>query len=247
MSLITDRRAELKRAARKRHKEVVPRLRKSVKDARTHRTLRLKKVRAHCKVMMRKHRETAARQRDELRARIAKAKAKAQEICKRAKASASESELDKLDRAIAALLTEREAIADLRARARRLKDPRGRAGGKAAADRQRDSDDFVRAELEDDPVKLALFDRVRGKIKAGPRRTRIEAFFEWMHDHPDQVDAEQEKLHHKWALDAERMFDRLAKAPPADAMKEGRLRKWLAELNTAHDHLEAIAHAGDGW
>lgn len=53
------------------------------------------------------------------------------------------------------------------------------------AERRAESDDSVRRNL---PAELVpVFDKIKRSIKAGPRRTRTEAFLEWAHEHPAEV------------------------------------------------------------
>lgn len=60
---------------------------------------------------------------------------------------------------------------------------------KTSAESRRESDDAVRANLPADLVPV--FDRVRGRIKGSARRTRTEAFLEWVEAHPDEVAADR--------------------------------------------------------
>jgi hypothetical protein len=50
-----------------------------------------------------------------------------------------------------------------------------------------ESDDAVRRNVG--PELAAVFDRVRKNIKAGPRRSRTEAFLEWVESNPDEAHA----------------------------------------------------------
>lgn len=52
-----------------------------------------------------------------------------------------------------------------------------------------ESDDRVRANLP--PELVPVFERVKERIKPGPRRTRTEAFLEWAHENPGDVVAIQ--------------------------------------------------------
>jgi hypothetical protein len=62
-----------------------------------------------------------------------------------------------------------------------------RVATKRATGRERrsESDDEVRVNI---PAELvALFERVKGGIKASPRETRTEAFLRYAEEHPDEV------------------------------------------------------------
>lgn len=54
-----------------------------------------------------------------------------------------------------------------------------------ARERREESDDEVRSNI--DPQMVPVFNAVRRHIKAGPRRTRTEAFLEWVEENPDEV------------------------------------------------------------
>ena len=54
-----------------------------------------------------------------------------------------------------------------------------------ARERAQESDDAVRSNLE--PEMLPVWERVKRGIRGGPRRTRTEAFLEWVGEHPDEV------------------------------------------------------------
>jgi hypothetical protein len=69
-------------------------------------------------------------------------------------------------------------------------------------ERRQESDDDVRSNL--DPEYRAIFNRVKKQIRGGPRRTRTEAFLEWLGEHPDEVLAMQ-------AGAAERVVDEMVR------------------------------------
>lgn len=67
---------------------------------------------------------------------------------------------------------------------------RRRGGGRISAaqlakEAREESDDEVRRNLP--PELVPVFNRVRSTIKPGRRRTRTEAFLEWVHDNPDEA------------------------------------------------------------
>ena len=57
--------------------------------------------------------------------------------------------------------------------------------GTTHRERAAESDDAVRKNIA--KGLIPVFDKVRSKIRGGPRRTRTEAFLEWVQEHPDQV------------------------------------------------------------
>lgn len=59
-----------------------------------------------------------------------------------------------------------------------------------ARERAQEDDDAVRANLP--PELVPVFEKVRKKIKGGPRRTRTEAFLEWAEENPDEIVAVQQ-------------------------------------------------------
>lgn len=97
---------------------------------------------------------------------------------------------------------ERERVEQLE-RNRRLYGRKAQAPGEAAkraAERRSESDDEVRANIPRELVPV--FERVKRSIKPSDRRTRTEAFLQWVHDNEDeahavvfdQVDREVERL-----------------------------------------------------
>jgi hypothetical protein len=69
---------------------------------------------------------------------------------------------------------------------------RARAAGMPSAaqlrrERMQESDDDVRRNVG--PELAAVFERVKRQIKPGPRRTRTEAFLEWVQENPDEAHA----------------------------------------------------------
>lgn len=55
----------------------------------------------------------------------------------------------------------------------------------ALATRIAESDDEVRRNISDE--LRPAWEKMKRRIKAGPRRTRTEAFLEWVHDHPNEA------------------------------------------------------------
>jgi hypothetical protein len=103
-----------------------------------------------------------------------------------------------------------------------------RAAGKARAARAAEvlaeSDDRVRNDLDTEDEKL-LFELVRSHIKATPRMTRTEAFFQWMHDNASNVPNILARYH---AEIAEREWSAMAEARNQDEADEA-VRRVRAE------------------
>lgn len=90
----------------------------------------------------------------------------------------------------AALLAEERALqAQLKRLAKdaQLKSARHKASVK---ERRSESDDYVRGNLA--PELVGVWDRVKGRIHGSARRTRTEAFLEWVQEHPEDVMQHQE-------------------------------------------------------
>jgi hypothetical protein len=149
----------------------------------------LARVRAACKAArvrlrgrVQAHRDLA---RERTRADVAGMRATVKGTClaRRSKVRASrELTLGKLEQRI-------ESIADLYAlRAKDEGRTRSKKYAKRAADRRTESDDEVRANLP--PELVAVFEKVKRAIKAGPRRSRTEAFLEWVEANEDQIAAD---------------------------------------------------------
>lgn len=129
-----------------------------------------------------------ARMLAELRANLALQKAAAKSDCAARRAAAREM-------AIGAVARKRVDVAEYRAylsKLRRLK--RNYAADKRVTARERasESDDDVRQNIE--PHLHGLFERVKRSIKGSPRKTRSEAFLEYVEAHPHEyLDAIDDK------------------------------------------------------
>lgn len=139
---------------------------------------------------------------------------------------------EKIERTGAALQTEREAERKMKGRAASLKSERGRAGGRRAAELRGESDDAVRFELKDDPDLIALFNRIRHKIKATPGRSRIEAFHEFVADNPGELAAVKAEAERRYEAEAERAFrERATSEEEAEAELDDEMLAEIREIN----------------
>lgn len=164
-------------------------LRKRLKQLRAERRAAVQKARAGCRASRARARKRAADIRTGHRqladAEIRELRLAGKTACERAIERARKKhrnterqvQAEKLERArYAALLTGKSE----RVRKKQSKAIR-------AVERRSESDDEVRSNL--DPSLVPLFDRLRRSIKATPRKSRTEAFLQWVEEHPDEVAA----------------------------------------------------------
>lgn len=180
--------AEIAREERRQQREHLRALKAAIKDARAshHQSIR------HAKESCRAARLDARRRASELRARlllelrvaVAAERQAARSSCASLRGEAREHK-ERHARARAELAAERAFRAEMRRiersnRARRREIARG-----SARERASESDDEVRGNIP--PELVALFERVKGRIKGGDRRTRTEAFLQYAEENPREV------------------------------------------------------------
>lgn len=165
---IAELRAALKEA-RKRLREEVSGIRSKCRTAREE--LRAK-LRAEREAVLTELREAHRAQRAELRndCALRRERARARHADDIARAAALEREERRYQRELARADKRFQAKTRIRA---------------TAKERAQESDDQVRSNI--DPDLLVVFEQVKGRIKAGPRRTRTEAFLEWVQENPSEV------------------------------------------------------------
>jgi len=226
-------RRELRRQAKERRAVVLPRLRAAVRDAKRARVARLRA----CKSEMLKRRRRVKRAADqaarELERRIEKARKQASAAAAACKTRAAKQGTAEIERALGELGTEREAIAALGRKARGLRSEHGAKGGRRAAELRAESDDAVRHELGDDRALLALWERLRGKIKGTRRTSRAEVFFDYLHNHPELVDEERARQEQRYEREAAELLSKAAAPLPTDSDE---LRDCLAMLGECERH-----------
>ncbi len=234
MSAITEKRRELRREARERQKETVPQLRALVRGRRVAKRKRLAKCRADCKRRRLQVQRDAIRARELLRERIKKTKQAARDACGLCKVTATERGLDALDRALGKVQAEREAISELRRRAAQLTDPRGRAGGRRAAELRAESDDEVRRNVADDPDLAALWDATnKARFKRSRQLTRTEAFLEHVHSHPEELDELRAKQDARYDREAEALFAKWPRDETVSKMTDRQLKEMVRDMDRA--------------
>lgn len=171
---------DLEREMRGRDRARIRELRDAIKAARARKREALKRVRQGCAARRQELREKAQRLREELTRTIREEREAARNQCSASRERARE----EADRQIAArgaeLARERADQRLIHGTAKRASKPKI-----TARERAQESDDEVRRNIPHELIPL--FDKVRRAIKASPRRSRTEAFLEWVHDHPEAV------------------------------------------------------------
>ncbi len=129
--------------------------------------------------------ELRARLLAELKVAVAAERAAARSSCAEARALAR-GHKERGHRSRLELAAERQFRREMRQieqsnRARRKELTRGRSRGEA----QSESDDAVRGNIP--PELVALFERVKGSIRASDRQTRTESFLHYAEEHPREV------------------------------------------------------------
>ena len=174
------REQELKR----RDKAKLAELRARLKHARAERPRRIREIRGLCRIgrqnVRARVRALRAETLDRLREQIAALRQEQKDECSTDKATAR------------AVLTERineahQELAEQRALFRSLYGRKSSGGRARAVERRQESDDEVERNLP--PELVPVFRKVKGQIKAGPRRSRTEAFFEWVESNTDEAHA----------------------------------------------------------
>ena len=184
--------------ARKREPELKRRAKALVVDieARARRRLaeRVKLAREAQKRAVRRIRAWAAKEKKAISTRAQAARARC--LARVATATSRERELARERRTLMMASAKRKLGAVQAARKRELERElahqrllkereRTRIKRSTARERAQESDDAVRSNLE--PEMLPVWERVKRGIRGGPRRTRTEAFLEWVGEHPDEV------------------------------------------------------------
>ena len=162
-------------------------LRAHIRELRRSRPARMLAIRHACREGRRRVREEVKRLREETRADLA-ARVLAMRVAERGTCEASKAGARA---ALEAALRDAERETNewgfiLKARYGRKKLAPGAAKARRA-ERRSESDDEVRHNI---PAELVpVFDKMRGQIKPSDRRTRTEAFLQWVHDNEDEAHA----------------------------------------------------------
>lgn len=232
---VAQERAELRRQARERRAAVLPRLRAAIATAKRNRAARVRACRSEMVKRRRAVKRAAEQAARELERRIASTRKRATAAAAACKVRAVKEGTAEIERELSKLEAEKAAIAALGRRARGLRSERGRAGGRRAAELRAESDDAVRHELGDDPVLLALWERLKSKVKGTARMSRAEAFFEHLHNHPELVDEQRARQEQRYEQQAEELLAK-ARAPVPAEVDE--LRDCLSMLTECEQHCD---------
>lgn len=179
------RESELKKRDRARLRE----LGDMVREIRRARPVRMRRIRELCREGRARAREHVKLLREESRLALAERvralRAAERGTCETSKATARA----ELDAELGKALGEKASWGSYvkRTYGRKAKHAGGITAARARRERAQESDDEVRRNLPHELVPV--FERVKGQIKAGPRRSRTEAFLEWVHDNQDDAHA----------------------------------------------------------
>ncbi|MHC4606808.1 MAG: hypothetical protein ACYTAF_07700 [Planctomycetota bacterium] len=178
---------EIARDLRGKERKKLRELRAGVRGVKKRRALwrkaasnRYKKIRAAARAQ---HAELRRRVRERVNQKIARERLAVREahVQRRARIAAEFSDLEQ--RAQKMLEAERDYQRELRSGERKAK--KALAPRRTAAEARAESDDLVRNNLT--PDELVVFEKVKGQIKAGPRRSRTEAFAEWLQENEEEA------------------------------------------------------------
>lgn len=187
MTAARRRHDELGRQAKVLQRDIVARdrrrLRERLRLARVARRRAIKRVRAWARERRRQISREAEARRRLARERIRQAADKKRAALKERKHLL----LEKVHRRLGSAVEVRKRELDRDIELTRLIENRERKHLRrpVAKERRQESDDSVRSNLPADLVPV--FNAVRRKIHSGSRRTRTEAFLEWVGEHPEQV------------------------------------------------------------
>jgi hypothetical protein len=232
-------------------------LREHIAHARKWRAQRLPQIRILCARNRDMARERAKIARAEISAaaKLAKHEAtrqireEARGVCQAKKEEAKSRGLDSIQRAQVALKAESEYLNAIKRADRPVKlgaGYRSRRSTTTAAERRAESDDEVRNDI--DPELAPVWEKVKHRIKATPHMTRTEAFADWAHKHPADVD-QIIYADHEAAIEelirAEARQRRELSASPSKRRKAARKLADAAEL--ANEPRESASQEIEPW
>ena len=180
--------------------------------------------------------ERTKQARVKLRERIMRAREVARAACKACTLTAGMADIDK---ALAAVEAERVAIRTLAYRAGSMVSEHGKAGGLKAAELREESDSLVELDLDNDREMIALFRKVKRQIKGSRHQSRTEAFLQYVHDNPHELDElrAQQEIEYSKEL-AETLEDWLERQKPIGKMDTPELEAFSVELERVDQLLE---------
>jgi hypothetical protein len=218
---LAETRAQLERDVLRRDREKLRRLRDAVRDAKKSRTVKRRAVAANCRDARKRFTARAKKARERLNTSIRRTREQARTVCELARGEVQRDGLAHIERAINALEGERATQRQLKAWTRPKVCP-ARPG--KARERQQESDCEVQANI-DEPGLRIVWEHVKARIKPGKRRSRTEAFYEWVAEHPSEVYEIQERDAERAIAELERQERQLA----STVKKATRYRKKSAE------------------
>jgi hypothetical protein len=189
---------QTRQAIRERERRELSTARERVRAAGRAKRAAIREVRAWCRTARRRVREAARAEREAIRsararlreqsrtlaARYAAKRASVLELCGARLAGVKRRGTDEQRKAIGELEQLRRDLAVVRQRTKREREESRKRV--TAKERARESDDQVRANLP--PELLPVFAKYKHQAVAGPRRTRTEAFLEFIEENPDIVE-----------------------------------------------------------
>jgi hypothetical protein len=211
-------RRALERDLKKKDREKLQNLRTAIKNAKTLRREKVREVTSSCRSARKINTERARRARERLRESIRRTRERARGLCIVSRGEAQASTLREIEKAVGALEDERTLQRQLAIWTRPKSCPT--SPGRTRTETRQESDCEVAANI-DDPGLRVVWERVKHKIKPGPRRTRTEAFYEWIAEHQAQVYEIQEADAVRALEQLEQEERRLSRA----LKKAGRYRK----------------------
>lgn len=183
MSLATQsHRAWLMKMARESDRERLRRVREKLQEARGRKRAAKADARATCLAARDQVRAWAKAERERLQLEIVKLRGIAKQTCVLGREKVEANEGAAVRSALAELENERD-------NRRLVKLAKGNAQLKlppvAKKDRESDNERDIVGSLDDE--QLIVWNKVRGRIKANDRMTRLEAFEHWLHENPGEV------------------------------------------------------------
>ncbi len=174
---------EIRKYAREADRARQRAIKTKLREMRRARPQRLREIREACRVARLNVRSRVIALREETRAALRESVLAMRQAqrgdCELTKAATKDDFARRIGAAGAELGAEREHY--------RTKFGRRGATRTTAKERREESDDDVRRNLP--PELVAVFNRIGRSVKASPRRSRTEAFLQWVHDNEDEAHA----------------------------------------------------------
>jgi hypothetical protein len=222
-------RAEREADYRRRTRARIAQLREAVRELRASGTQRVRAIHDECHAHQRALREESEALRARLRELVGARKA-TRGTCKARKDAARSERAQDVARALEALASERKNVRLLRVWARPA--TCSIPARVQAHERRQESDCEVLSNLDDADLRT-VFQRISRSIRGSARRTRTEAFLEWVHDHSADVARIIEREHERAIreLEREERKQRALLSPGrAERLSDAALAAYLADV-----------------